>query len=184
LDGIALPVIAGLAVGVGTIILFITVQVPSQDAQFPEILTTSRITQEQAIVILFKEFQRNFSNFTLSNLYIYDIHDRENPKWATAEEVMQSDHQAIQLIFYHQNGTLFYINSTDNTVRGTCPPSTCARTIQFLDKLAYVIEADCNRCNEYGFDVYVIDAIEGKLIRPTSLHIKDPDSEPARGSSF
>jgi hypothetical protein len=181
LSGIALPVIAGLAVGVGMIILFAIVQVPHGDAQFPAILTTSRISQGQALGVLFAEFQRNFSNFTLNDLYIYDFYDSKKPKWVTAEEVMQSDHQAIHLFFYHQNGTLFRINSTDSTVMSTCPPNVCARTTQFPGKLTYVIEADCTRCDDYGFDVYVIDAIEGRLIHPTSLHIRDTGSEPLSG---
>jgi hypothetical protein len=154
----------GLAVGIGLVVVFASLWIPRQ-TDFPAILDTPRLSQKQAIEILANTLDRNSPDFKIDQLHIYDIYGSQNIRWVNATYAMQLDRQVIHLIFYHQNGTQIHINPTDNTVSDACPPDECRNNPKFVGKLLYVIEADYN-----GFEVYIIDAIRGNMIQPTSFN--------------
>ena len=156
--------------------MFATLLVTRQ-TDFPAILDAPRLSQKQAIEILANTLDRNFQNFKIDQLYIYDIYGSQNLRLVNATYAMQLDRQVIPLIFYHQNGTQIRINPTDNTVSGSCPPDVCRNNPMFVGKLLYVIEADYD-----GFEVYIIDAQSGRMIQPTSFYRAIVN--PSNNSSF
>lgn len=76
------------------------------------------------------------------------------------------------LLFYHSNGTLFRVNSTDFSIVGkcslsvdeSCPIEDPAILSEIKGRLVYFVEVSQNKAGESSWHRYFIDANNGNIL--------------------
>lgn len=148
------PVVAGLAVGIGFILLFAVLKIPEETAAIP---TVPKFTEPQAAQIVIEDIQKYTPNTTRNDIYVFS-----GGKGYVALDRFLEEGKHLPLFYYHPfTGTRFFINGTDNSIISVCPKEMCHSKPELIGRLVYVFDMDCGEgC---GVGAYYIDAIKGEV---------------------
>src|SRR5581483_2477326 len=161
MDDSVAPVIAGLAVGIALIVIFITINANSNYKIVP---TQYKISQEQAIETATHDLTTKYIK-NPENIKVYTIVGNQDAEYIPVQNLSKRNWALQPLIFAHPNGTIYLVNATTGDIQQChdpyCPlPNQAIKTIE--GRLGWIVElvARCGNYPNNGYDVmYVIDAI-------------------------
>jgi hypothetical protein len=168
LKPVSIPVIAGLAVGIGMIMLFATLKMPEQVSLIP---TVPRVSEEQAAQIVIEDIQSYSPNTKRNDIHLY------SSEGYLAIDRFFKEGKHLPLFYYHPiTATRFFINSTDNSIISACPERICDAKPELIGKLVYGFDMDCGEgC---GVGAYYVDAIKGEVAYTNLPGPKRPEMLP------
>lgn len=156
-DSLAAPVAAGLAIGIGFVLLLILVFGKTSSS----IPTVPALMEDQAIDIMKADIKKRVGDNVTVYLYLRDSRDPANVN------------RPLPLIYYDQEKNLVYhINGTSQTVTDSCTPSmTCFPNIEYRGvdnflkgRLVYFLDGSYSGEGKSAPAYYFIDAMNGEVV--------------------
>lgn len=180
MDNVVVPVVAGLAAGIGFVMLFSLLY---SNSPFAMIHTPAnlepRISQEQAIRTSESEIAKNRWYFKYpvgSPLFVLDFNEG-NYYPVLAFEQQQQEGRKIPLVLLYSNGTIADVNGQFSNTLETCKREKAAGYCEFINSLrgesrsargigrnlAYLVGLDLRSYTH----LFVVDATDGRLLNTT-----------------
>lgn len=171
INGDATPVIAGLAIGIAFIALFSV-------STFPFSSYKPRLSEEQAISVLANHLKEKWNGFINYGIY--------TPEGYLEYDQFRARGYHVPLVFVHNGGTQFFVNSTTYEVDYRCvnfSPIMCGYSPNFVNEarghLVYAFDISVrtdSKCD--GSDFFIVDAMDGDIL--FSFIGERPESVPER----
>jgi hypothetical protein len=152
-DEVAVPVIAGLAVGVAFMLMLILAL-----GQARSVPTFPLLTEDQAIGVMKSDIEHRVGNNVTVRLY-------------GDSNVQDFGTSSLRLIYYQQEKNLLYfINGTSQTTSGTCMPGPACLNVKYkgadksvAGRLVYFLDGSYSGMEKSSPVYYFIDAMNGKF---------------------
>lgn len=162
-DGLSVPIIAGLAVGIAIIILF---SLTFKTASVP---TSPTLPQKQAIDIAAQDLTTKYIK-NPENIKIYTIIGHGDAAYIPAENFTKQNWILHPLVYVSTDGAFYIINATTHVATKChspyCPlPEKAMKTIE--GRLAWVVDlaSACKNYPEHAtYLQYAIDAENGEIL--------------------
>lgn len=157
----ATPVVAGLAIGIGFIVLISIV--------FPSSLNFElRISKEKAVDIAVRDLETKYIR-NPPVIKIYAIVDSQTAAYPTVDTFLKENYTLV-MAHTAANGTFYFVNSTTLSLE-ECHIPYCPFREQGMEALkgrfAWIVDlaTQCDNYPNYGADIiYAIDAKTGQII--------------------
>lgn len=155
-DSLAVSVAAGLAIGIGFVLLLILVFGKTSSS----IPTVPALMEVQVIDMMKADIKNRVGDNVTVYLYLRDSHDPANVN------------RPLPLIYYDQEKNLLYfINGTSYTISSSCTPSLACFNIQNMDiaksvagRLVYFLDGSYSGEGKSAPAYYFIDAMNGEVV--------------------
>jgi hypothetical protein len=155
-DSTTAPVIAGLAVGVGFVLLLIVVI----NQHFSSIPTVPVLTEARAIDIMKADVKERDGDDVIILLYGRDSNGPDNVN------------RPLLLVYYDPDKDLvYYINGTSHAISNSCIPSPACLNVHnrgidkaVADRLAYIVDGRYSGEGKSAPAFYFIDAMSGEVV--------------------
>jgi hypothetical protein len=168
-------VIAGLAVGIAFMIVVVLMvnDYNNYAASYNIIPVIPKISQASALQILVRDLMEKIPANEFQGVSISKPYNTSQPN--LPEYVLSSDYLKLggklTLVYYHRNGTLYYIDSVSHQITSKCIEANSSCGVIFFfhqdivnvakGRLMYILDISCSWCFSPG---YVIDANTGQVI--------------------